>query len=103
MHKESCGVGETDRDGVSVGFSGGITEVMRAHQFERDSKFMAAANKIVCRAVGSLTPARSACGLPVYVTRLPPAPFCKTPFEDGIRRGRLKIQPLLTAESVRDV
>src|ERR1700719_1530338 len=30
-----------------------------------------------CRAFDSLTPARSPFGLPVYVARLPPAPFCE--------------------------
>jgi Glycosyl transferase family 2 len=35
-------------------------------------------NALCYGAFDSLAPAHSACGLPVYVTRLPPAPFCET-------------------------
>jgi hypothetical protein len=37
--------------------------------------------KILCRAFDSLAPAPSASGLPVYVARRPPAPFCETPIQ----------------------
>jgi len=33
-----------------------------------------------CRAFGSFAPARLASGLPVYVARVPAAPFCETPW-----------------------
>src|SRR5437773_6323292 len=38
-----------------------------------------------CRAFDSLAPAHSAFGLPVYVARRPPAPFCETPSEKDWR------------------
>jgi hypothetical protein len=40
-----------------------------------------------CRAFDSLAPTSSPFGLPVYVARRPPAPFCETPFTVGVRRG----------------
>src|SRR5947207_6540300 len=39
-------------------------------------------------ACASLAPTRSAFGLPFYVARHPPAPFCETPFENGSSRAR---------------
>src|SRR4029077_5612751 len=47
-----------------------------------------------CRAFDSLAPARSPCGLPVYIARRPPAPFCETPtFWSDVRRRRPTASP----------
>ena len=54
-----------------------------------------------CRAFDSFAPAHSAFGLPVYVARRPPAPFCETPgvsFTLNIRaiRGRVFFRPFVS-------
>ena len=50
-----------------------------------------AKTKIVCRAFDSFAPAHSASGLPVYVARYPPAPFCETPFEGASDTDALQL------------
>jgi hypothetical protein len=56
--------------------------VCRGKRFEPNYGY--GLNDFVCRAFDSFAPAHSVSGLPVYVARCPPAPFCERPFAGGV-------------------
>jgi len=79
LHDAKCRRWSERRYLAYAGFLSTTREVDRAPSFEIERHTVRSENGDVCRAFDSLAPGHSACGLPVYVARLPPAPFCETP------------------------